>query len=450
MSELWVAILLGCTSAGLFWGAERWPALAWFALTPVFVVALQASPVAAACAAALAGVSSTTSVMLDDTQRVLVPLTAAVSAVTWGASYAAAAAVMQISSPGWAVFVLPLASVLALLPMRGFGAPRWVTNPLARTQERWLPVVHIARLGGDLLVAATLAAVAAAIALLWSARGAHWPAASAALLSAAGALFYGFSSLKRAEQSADAALRVRMAAVAVNVPPPASGTPSGLWPFQSPHARDVAAALSRYEQPIQRAAAEGAELVLLPECAVCVDADSRVRWLETLSQWAKREQVAIIAPFFDESIPRNELAIIDVAGRLVGSYAKQHPALRLEPPCSLRCTPGPHHLTTRSRTLSVSAVICVDLDYGDLIATARKVGGVLNVPANDWPVFEQLHHRTAVWAAAISGVPLLRSTGHGICSVYDGAGRVLAASSSLAGPVVLVADVPLAASQLGA
>src|SRR5688572_25178355 len=161
-----MAILLGCVSAGLFWGAERWPALGWLALTPVFLVTLQAAPSAAACAALLAGVSCSTSVMMDATQRLLVPLTAVVSALTWGASYAAAAAIMRQLSPGWAVMVLPLAAVVALLPLRALGAPRWVSNPIARTQERWLPVVHIARLGGDLAVAATLAAVAAAIALL--------------------------------------------------------------------------------------------------------------------------------------------------------------------------------------------------------------------------------------------------------------------------------------------
>ena len=52
-----------------------------------------------------------------------------------------------------------------------------------------------------------------------------------------------------------------------------------------------------------------------------------------------------------------------------------------------------------------------------------------------------LHHRSPVWAAVIAGVPILRSTGQGISSIYDGAGRVLKQQSSADGPVVLVADV---------
>jgi apolipoprotein N-acyltransferase len=72
------------------------------------------------------------------------------------------------------------------------------------------------------------------------------------------------------------------------------------------------------------------------------------------------------------------------------------------------------------------------------------VGGVLCIPANDWPDIEKLHHQTAVWSAVMSGVPIVRATGHGISSICDGAGRVLSQQSSLAGPVLLMADVPLA------
>ena len=117
----------------------------------------------------------------------------------------------------------------------------------------------------------------------------------------------------------------------------------------------------------------------------------------------------------------------------------------MEPKPTLRTPPGPHHVKTRARTLPLSTVICVDLDYADVIGAAKQAGGVLHAPSNDWPIFERMHHRTAVWAAAMSGVPVLRSTGHGISSVRDGAGRVLASQSSLTGPVTLVVDVPLAA-----
>jgi apolipoprotein N-acyltransferase len=100
---------------------------------------------------------------------------------------------------------------------------------------------------------------------------------------------------------------------------------------------------------------------------------------------------------------------------------------------------GPHQLANGA---ALSTAICVDLDYPDTARSARRAGALLAVPANDWfGGFEVLHHKAAVWAAVIAGVPIVRSTGFGVSSIYDGAGRVLKQQSSAGGPVVLVADV---------
>ena len=451
MSEVWQAVALGTLSAGLCWVAQRprLAVLAWLALVPLDIVVLTKPPLYALIAAGWAGMLCTTPVVVDRTQQRLIRLVAVSSALSWSAAYGLGCWVYQhVATPWAAVLLLTAAGVCALLPLRIAGAPRWVYNPIARTQESCLPVVHIARLGGDLLVSAVLVGVNGAIALLLSAAppsAAHVGAAASVLIGAALALGYGMQRLRRITRTIDGAERVRMAAVAVNVPPPAESAITGVWAALSPLAGDVAGALARYEQPLQRAAAEGAEIVILPECAVLVDDATRATWLDSLAGWAKRERVAIIAPYVDGSVPSNELAIFDASGELVARYEKQHPAIGLEPRPSARTPPGPHRIRTRHRTLPLSTVICVDLDYADVVRVARKVGGVLHAPSNDWPIFEHMHHRTAVWAAAMSGVSVLRSTGHGISSVRDGAGRVLAAQSSLSGPVVLVVDVPLAA-----
>jgi apolipoprotein N-acyltransferase len=90
-------------------------------------------------------------------------------------------------------------------------------------------------------------------------------------------------------------------------------------------------------------------------------------------------------------------------------------------------------------------VICYDGNFNDLVRPVARTGGVLAIPANDWKEIEQLHSPSAVWVAVMTGVPLVRSTGHGRSVVFDAAGRLVAMASSFDGPVTLVADVPLAA-----
>ena len=124
---------------------------------------------------------------------------------------------------------------------------------------------------------------------------------------------------------------------------------------------------------------------------------------------------------------------------MVGRYEKQHPARGAEPPRLAKMEVGPHRLATGA---ALSTAICVDLDYSDTARSARRAGALLAVPSNDWfGGFEVLHHKSAVWAAVMGGVPVVRSTGHGISSIFDGAGHVLKQQSSAGGPVVLVADV---------
>lgn len=453
MEPVATVLTAGGLTGVLLWCARRWPALAWVGLVPMFAALPTLSAPQALVSAAIAGVLTIVPMVADRTQRPLWALATFSSATSWGLAYGCANVILHDLARPWAAVVLPLATVAATLPMRSVGAPRWINNPIAASQQRWLPIVHVAGLGGDLAVTATLGALNAGLSLLWRTPQldtdgalAGWAAVAAAMA----ALGYGAWRYGRAGRLADGAERVRMAAVVANVRAPEQAPITGLWALQSPEAADVPGALKRYAPHIEQAARAGAELVVLPECAVCVDENSRQEWLGGLAITAQSLQLAIVAPFFDVSALRNELAVIDARGRIVGSYEKQHPVPKLEPKRGAKRAPGPYFVSTRARTLPLSTVICADNDYGDLVPTVRRVGGVLSVPANDWPVFEHLHHRAAVWSAAISGAPVVRSTGHGISAVYDGAGRVLASQSSLEGPVVLIADVPLAPSLLQA
>lgn len=409
------------------------PLLGWCVLVPVALLALLRTPLEAGLAAGLVGGLASASGVWSRTLRALVPVTAATSTLSWGASAAGAA---WLAKGPWLVVALPLAMVVAVLPLRLIGgAPRFVNNPLARTQQPWLAVVHTARLGGDLMTTAVLATASTSVALALC--GHFWAAAAGAGFVVA-VLTFGWASLRRATGRAGQGRLRRVAAVVVDGKPPEHGELTGLWPVQSPEYRDVEGTLTRYWPHVEEAARQGAKVIVLPEVSLFAENGAPARWCAAVEDWARALDVAIVAPYFDAAIPLNTLAVIDKSG-VVAHYQKQHPARGAEPPRLAKMEVGPDRLATGA---ALSTAICVDLDYSDTAHSARRAGTLLAAPSNDWfGGFEVLHHRSAVWAAVMGGVPIVRSTGHGISSIYDGAGHVLNQQCSADGPVVLVADV---------
>jgi hypothetical protein len=437
----------GIASGLLALAARRRPLFAWIALSPLGL-ALSTGGRWAALAGALTGTLVHGWAMLEQPAR-LRPLGFIFGGVGWALAAGIGGALLEtmrssalVPEPVALPFVLPAVALLAPLPMRIAGAPRWVHAALACTQEPWPVVIRCGWFGGDLAVSALLSVSAAAACLLCP--GPSWAPRLAALLviSILATLATSARSLARTRRRLEQQPRVRIAAVVVNGAPPGKAPADGLWPLRSLEYRDVEATVARYAPHVERAAREGAKLVVLPEVAVFVAAKGVERWLDAASSWARQHEITVVAPYFDPETPTNTLAIIEPSGRRFG-YDKQHPAPSFEPAPRQRQPPGPHRL---ERGWALSTVLCVDLDYTDLIAPMRAAGGLLVVPANDWMGFEEMHDRGAVWAAVLTEVTILRATGHGVCSARDGAGRLLGRASSLDGPTVLVVDAPLAAT----
>ena len=428
------AIIGGTTSTtSNFMTKALVPLAGWLVLVPLAVLALLRSPLEAGLAAALVGCLASAAAVWSPTLRQLLPLTAAGSAVSWGVTVSLAT---WLAPGSWLVVAFPLAVVVALLPLRPLGAPRWVSNPLARTQQSWLVVVHTARLGGDLMTTAVLATASVSVAL--AVGGYPWAAAAGAVFVVA-MLTFGWTSLRRATHRAAQGTPQRVAAVVVDGKPPEDKELTGTWPAESPEYRDVEGTLARYQPYVEEAARQGATVIVLPEASFFAEnAATEERWCAGVEAWARALDVTIVAPFFDAATPRNTLAVIDKSG-IVGYHDKQHPARGAEPPRHSKMEVGPHRVASGA---TLSTAICVDLDWADTARSARRAGAILTVPANDWfGGFEVLHHRTAVWAPVIAGVPVVRATGYGVSSIYDSAGHVVKQQSSADGPVVLVGDV---------
>jgi len=433
--SLTLALGLGLTSGILGLLAHRWAWIGWVVLAPL-CAAIYLSPL---LAAGLVGLLTGALLAAPSVwgrfpfNRLLEVMLTVLAAVVWGSASALAALLWPKDNPAWGLLIFPLAIVgaCALLERQG---GRLANGPIV-SQEGWLPAVHIARLGGDLAVSALLALSAAVIATplvaLPPARDTIITASAGAVIVAC-ALVFGAMSYRFRLRRVRRAPLIRVAAVSVDAP--------SLGVVAIMPEGDVDGTIRRYESHVARALAEGAHVVVLPEVAVTVNAGSRQRWLDALSAWAQQGKAVLAAGLFDTDTQLNQLVIADSTGEIAVTYDKQHPVRGGEPKRQRRMRPA----LLRSGIASVSGVICYDLDYGDLVRPVSRAGGMLLVPSNDWKEYEEIHHRAAVWAAVTAGVPIVRSTGHGISAVYDAGGRVLARASSFAGPVVLIADVPMA------
>ena len=445
MIDSTVALIFGATSGLLALVSLRFPILGWLVFAPLGVALSQASVAGAALAGAVAGALANSREIADRTMRLFGFLAAAISAAVWALGFGIAAWVTPPES-AWLTLALPLTVLLVHVPLRAVGAPGWHSNPIGQAQGRFLTIVHTARIGGDLTPTVLLALSGAAIAMVLidptpSAANAVSFGACAVVLG--GMLAFGRRSLGAAIRRVRAARTVRVAAVVANGRRP-NGDVSGTWPIESSEYRDVQATLDRYRPHVHAAAEQGAELVLLPEVCVTVDEYSRQRFVDEVASWARAKRVAVVLPYFDRSVPKNELVVIDSFGSIVERYEKQHPVAHVEGRRTRRMRPGPTLVTLGARQVALSTVICVDLDYRDLIAPVRRAGGILLAPSNDWPGFDELHHQSAVWPAVATGVSLVRATGWGISAAYDGAGHVLGRATSHDAPVVLVVDAPIA------
>jgi len=407
---------------------------AWVALIPLAAAVWLATPAAAAVAGLLFGGTAAIGQLWRRVpfNRRFERIAIAITAVSFAATMALAAWAWPDGTPVWGLAVFP-AAILLVTGVAERQGGRLANGVLAMAQ-RYRTLVHVARLGHDQAVTALLA--------LWSvlpvALLANWPPApvtiavvSAAAAAVAAGLAFGRFSLVTTGRAADAAPRIRVAAVAADLD--ASGPPG-----QEARGR-LAQVIAAYDPLLTRAFAQGARVVVLPENAAWASVEGdRTEWLGTLARWARQGQATVVAGMFDEPAGRNEAVVAGPDGRLLASYVKRHPFGAGE-----SLTRGTEPAAAITEPLRLATAICYDLDFNDLMRPARRHGGILAAPTNDWAEYAAIHRQAAIWVPVCTGTTLVRAASHGISAIIDPAGRTLAEASSFDGPVVLVADAPL-------
>lgn len=231
--------------------------------------------------------------------------------------------------------------------------------------------------------------------------------------------------------------------------------------------------IARAGELVERAVADGADLVVLPEkwnlmddragtLAGAEDLDGPS--LEAVRGWAVRLGVAIVAGSVNERhdgrTVRNASVAVDERGDVAGVYRKIHlfdvdagGRVYRE---SDEATPGDFVVTATLAGIRVGMSICYDLRFPELYrALADRGADAVVVPAAftaatgppHWEVLlraRAIENQCAVIAAGQVGAHPHGVRTHGHSMIVDAWGVVRAEAATGAGPCVVVADVDLA------
>jgi apolipoprotein N-acyltransferase len=289
----------------------------------------------------------------------------------------------------------------------GWISPHGAWGALGYTQAAWPAAIQAASVAGVYGVTFLLCLFANAVALaLRGERGAGALGAALAIAVIAG----GYARLA-APQSAP----LRVAAISV-------------VPAADAHAIDLA---PRYAAAIRSAASDGVKVVVTPETGVESETLAPIRA-------AARDTGTLVVTGTHNRAPQRNMAVVFVPGKPAVTYDKRHRLL----PGEAVFTPG-----TRSGLIGdgMATAICKDLDFPRTIR-ADAQGGIrlMMVPANDFWLDGWMHARQAILRGVENGFAVLRVASHGLATISDDRGRVLArAEVGQPGIAVTRADVPL-------
>jgi apolipoprotein N-acyltransferase len=325
-----------------------------------------------------------------------------------------------------AVFAFPAVST-AYEFLFALVSPNGTLWSLGYSQTDFLPVLQLVSLTGLWGVVFVLGLVPSAAALAWHRR-------SPALLIPALVVIVpvlGYGSWRLRDTSDVSVARVGLAATDQG-PPGAANTED----------TSIALAGARlYAERTVRLAAQGAEIVVLPEKMIGVTPESAGPVMNVLGDAARAARVTVIVGLSRNAVqPRHNVAVVfSPDGQRMGEYEKHHPVPLIEREYGRGETP----MLFTGPGAQWGVAICKDLDFP---AWAREYGrrGVrfLAVPAWDFGEDARLHARMAVVRGVENGFTLARSAQDGLVTLSDSYGRILGEQASATDPIIVVSGPP--------
>ena len=140
---------------------------------------------------------------------------------------------------------------------------------------------------------------------------------------------------------------------------------------------------------------------------------------------------------------RNEAVTISPDGKILGTYAKQHPAMMFSGDDRAPRATGFPTFDTPIGTLA--SIICFDLDFTDTSRGFARAGAQLvAVPSLDPPNDATTHYPLLVFRAIENRLTMIKAETKYASAIIDPYGRIVAAALSTRGRrATVVADVPL-------
>jgi apolipoprotein N-acyltransferase len=410
-----------------------WPLL-WLAPLPVLVFAAGAPWWRAAIVAAIAWLGGTLGLWHDLHDALPVPaivfvLLCGIESLVFTLGVLLYRALLRRGAYRFAVIAFPAVRV-AFEYLVASGGPHGTFGSLAYTQVGFLPVLQLASVTGPWGIAFLVLLVPAALATAWQVRSAPrralWIAGSA-LAVVLVVLAFGAARMVGDESGPG----VRVGLVASD--PPTS-------PQIAEDGAATARLLDAYAHEAEALAAEGAQLIVLPEKLGVVvdpgthDSDARLRVLADQT----RAVIVVGLVHVAGAVTYNE-ARVYAPGAPVQVYTKHHLLPPFEP------FPPGTALSLLPQPLGAWGVqICKDMDFTALSREYGRAGAtLLLVPAWDFGADGFLHARMAVMRGVESGFSLVRAARRGYLTVSDSRGRIIAEAPSNAAPFsTLLASVP--------
>jgi apolipoprotein N-acyltransferase len=201
--------------------------------------------------------------------------------------------------------------------------------------------------------------------------------------------------------------------------------------------------MSEYAAQVQALLKQGAQVVVAPEKIVVVQ-DENIKAVDDLFAAAASASGSQVVIGVARRAPKewfNEARVYTPANPRPLIYEKHH----MLPPFESKFTVGNSRTTLQEPSGLWGVTICKDMDFPGLSREYGRDGvGLLLVPAWDFDADGWLHGRMAILRGVEDGFTIARAPRHGILTVSDSRGRVLAERSTAATPFsTILAQVPV-------